>query len=109
MENSPEMTRSLVAASMTCSKRVDGGAGAVGGVLGELTGDDPVPCGGVDDLFIAAPNFDELLAQYRLRLILSVNETDLMRLLRHLFETTVARCIEEGLASGQRMAAAESG
>ncbi|CUH51169.1 IS1182 family transposase [Shimia marina] len=25
-------------------------------------------------------------------------------LLRHLFETTVARCIEEGLASGQRMA-----
>ena len=25
-------------------------------------------------------------------------------LLRHLFKTTVARCIEEGLASGQRMA-----
>ena len=25
-------------------------------------------------------------------------------LLRHLFETTVARCIEEGLVSGQRMA-----
>ena len=25
-------------------------------------------------------------------------------LLRHLFETTVARCIEEGLATGQRMA-----
>ncbi len=29
-------------------------------------------------------------------------------LLRHLFETTVAQCIEEGLVSGQRMAVAGS-